>query len=68
MGRMKVSNPYAHHTPPQTLLPRKQTPPSFLLPTTLGDEIQKMLNSFWWEGPINMMEKETISEDGRSWL
>jgi hypothetical protein len=21
---------------------------SFLLPTTLGDEIQKMLNSFWW--------------------
>jgi len=21
---------------------------SFLLPTTLGEEIQKMLNSFWW--------------------
>jgi len=30
---------------------------SFLLPTTLGDEIQKMLNSFWWGVQIDKTGK-----------
>jgi len=38
---------------------------TFLLPTTLGEEIQKMINSFWWG--TNRRQRNTLAELGQTY-
>lgn len=33
----------------------------FLVPTTLGDEIQRMMNSYWWGRVVRNQENELAS-------